>query len=64
MIDTIQGMQTIQERVETIAQTILTLSEHTQQIGDIIGTVNDIADQSKLLALNASIEAARAGERG
>jgi methyl-accepting chemotaxis protein len=40
------------------------LSERTQQIGEIIETVNAIADQSKLLALNASIEAARAGEEG
>jgi methyl-accepting chemotaxis protein len=62
--DTIQGMQAIQQRVENIAHTILALSERTQQIGEIIGTVNDIADQSKLLALNASIEAARAGEDG
>ena len=47
-----------------IAETILALSEQTQQIGDIIATVNDIADQSNLLALNAAIEAARAGEAG
>jgi methyl-accepting chemotaxis protein len=42
----------------------LSLSERTQQIGEIINTVNAIADQSKLLVLNASIEAARAGEEG
>ncbi len=58
------GMQTIRERVNDIAETILSLSERSQQIGEIIETVNDIADQSKLLALNASIEAARAGEEG
>ena len=40
------------------------LSERTQQIGEIIDAVNALADQSKLLALNASIEAARAGEEG
>ncbi len=62
--DTIHGMQAIQAQVEAIAENILALSERTQQIGDIIETVNDIADQSKLLALNASIEAARAGEEG
>ncbi len=59
-----EGMRVIRTRVESIAQTILMLSKHTQQIGEIITTVNDIADQSKLLALNASIEAARAGEEG
>ena len=47
-----------------IAETILNLSEQTQQIGEIIATVNDIADQSNLLALNAAIEAARAGDAG
>lgn len=60
----IDGMRTIQERVEGIAENILVLSERTQQIGEIIETVNALADQSKLLALNASIEAARAGEEG
>ena len=59
-----QGMEVIRDRVETISHTISALSEHTQQIGDIISTVNEIAEQSKLLALNASIEAARAGEFG
>lgn len=58
------GMQTIREQVDSIARTILMLSERTQQIGEIIETVNGLADQSKLLALNASIEAARAGEEG
>ncbi|MCU0513732.1 MAG: methyl-accepting chemotaxis protein, partial [Anaerolineae bacterium] len=62
--DTIHGMQSIRERVQSIAENILLLSGHTQQIGDIINTVNAIADQSKLLALNASIEAARAGQEG
>jgi methyl-accepting chemotaxis protein len=60
----VAGMFSIQERVTEIATTILALSERTQQIGEIINTVNEIADQSKLLALNASIEAARAGEEG
>ncbi|HEX2620155.1 MAG TPA: methyl-accepting chemotaxis protein, partial [Phototrophicaceae bacterium] len=62
--DTVGGMQFIRQRVENIAETILSLSERTQQIGEIINTVNAIADQSKLLALNASIEAARAGDEG
>ena len=62
--DSMEGMTTIRQRVEDIARTILALSERTQQIGDIIEAVNALADQSKLLALNASIEAARAGEEG
>jgi PAS domain S-box-containing protein len=62
--DTVNGMDMIRQRVHGIAETILLLSEHTQQISEIIDTVNDIAEQSKLLALNASIEAARAGEEG
>jgi PAS domain S-box-containing protein len=60
----IEGMNLIRQRVEGIAETILALSKKTQQIGEIIATVNDIAEQSKLLGLNASIEAARAGKEG
>jgi methyl-accepting chemotaxis protein len=62
--DSVNGMKLIRQRVESIAENILMLSERTQQIGEIIETVNEIAAQSKLLALNASIEAARAGEDG
>jgi methyl-accepting chemotaxis protein len=62
--DTISGMLAIQQRVERIAETILNLSDHSQHIGEIISTVSALADQSKLLALNASIEAARAGDEG
>jgi methyl-accepting chemotaxis protein len=58
------GMGTIREQVQSIADNILALSEQSQQIGEIIATVNDLADQSNLLALNAAIEAARAGEQG
>ncbi|MBZ0276936.1 MAG: hypothetical protein K8I60_12370, partial [Anaerolineae bacterium] len=61
---TISGMELIRRRVEDIADNILVLSEHTQQIGEIIATVNSLADQSRMLALNASVEAARAGEEG
>ena len=61
---TVEGMNQIKEKVEGIAENILALSEQTQQIGEIIATVNDIASQSNLLALNASVEAARAGEHG
>lgn len=58
------GMKSIRERVEGIAQTILALSEQTQQIGEITAVVTNLAQQSKMLALNASIEAAKAGEAG
>ena len=58
------GMQEIRAKVENIAQNILSLSEQTQQIGEIIATVTDIADQSNILAINAAIEAAKAGEQG
>lgn len=58
------AMDEIRDKVGSIAQGILALSEQTQQIGDITTTVNDLADQSNMLALNASIEAAKAGEQG
>ncbi len=61
---TVVGMETIQRQVSDIAKSILALSERTQQIGQIISAVEEIADQSRLLALNASIEAARAGNEG
>lgn len=60
----LESMGEIKERVESIAENILDLSGQTQQIGEITATVNDIASQSNLLALNASVEAARAGEHG
>jgi methyl-accepting chemotaxis protein len=62
--DTVNGMGQIRTRVESIAQTILMLSEQAQAISSIITTVSELADQSNLLALNAAIEAARAGEQG
>lgn len=58
------AMEEIRERVDGIASEIAALSARTQQIGDITATVNELADRSKLLALNAGIEAARAGEHG
>ena len=62
--EVIQVMGLINARVESIAENILALSEQTQQIGEIIASVSDIAAQSNMLALNASVEAARAGEQG
>jgi methyl-accepting chemotaxis protein len=58
------AMDQIRQRVDAIARDILTLSQQGQQIADIIATVNDVADQSNILALNAGIEAAKAGEQG
>ncbi|RZA26097.1 MAG: methyl-accepting chemotaxis protein [Proteobacteria bacterium] len=67
-IDAVQNtnrtMIAIREQVEAVAEKIVTLSERTQAIGEIIATVTDIAEQSNLLALNAAIEAAAAGEQG
>ncbi|MHB0972398.1 MAG: HAMP domain-containing methyl-accepting chemotaxis protein [Thermoanaerobaculia bacterium] len=60
----IRGMQRIQEQMESIAGSIVRLSEQSQAIGEIIASVNDLAEQSNLLAVNAAIEAARAGDQG
>jgi len=62
--DTVKGAQEAKARMETIAERILQLSEQGQAIGEIIATVNDLAEQSNLLAVNAAIEAAKAGETG
>jgi len=62
--ESIEGIQEIREQMEMIADSIVRLSEQSQAIGDIIATVNDLSEQSNLLAVNASIEAARAGEQG
>lgn len=60
----IEGMKSVREKVQTIATSILALSNQTQQVGEITAVVNSLAQQSKMLALNASIEAAKAGEAG
>lgn len=62
--DSVKGMQETKARMEAIAERILTLSQQGQAIGEIIASVNDLAEQSNLLAVNAAIEAAKAGEAG
>lgn len=62
--ESIDGMKRIASVVNTSAETVRKLGKSGDQIGDIIGVIDDIADQTNLLALNAAIEAARAGEQG
>lgn len=62
--ESITMMNKIREQIESVAESIIKLSEQSQAIGEIISTVNDLADQSNLLAVNAAIEAAKAGEQG
>ncbi len=62
--ESVAAMEKLSEQVKAIALAITDLNEQTLQIGDIISTVKDVAEQSNLLALNASIEAAKAGDQG
>lgn len=62
--ETLRGMEQIADKVRESAQTVEALGARSDQIGAIVGTIEDIADQTNLLALNAAIEAARAGEQG
>jgi methyl-accepting chemotaxis protein len=62
--ETITGMQSIANHVRETSEIIDSLGVRSEQIGQIIETISDIADQTNLLALNAAIEAARAGEQG
>src|SRR5208283_131969 len=62
--DTRLRINIIREQMDSIRETVLELSERAQAIENIMSTVQDLADQSHLLAVNASIEAARAGEYG
>lgn len=62
--NTIQGMDRIASRVQETARSVENLGARSDQIGQIVGTIENIAKQTNLLALNAAIEAARAGEQG
>src|SRR5580704_835643 len=62
--DTLSKMRAIADSVGQTAKKVQELGKSSNQIGEIIGVIDDIADQTNLLALNAAIEAARAGEQG
>ncbi len=62
--ETITGMDTIREQIQQTSKRIKRLGESTQEIGDIVGLINGIAEQTNVLALNAAIQAASAGGAG
>ena len=64
VMESVNIMNTIAVQVQESAATVGNLGHRSEQIGEIVGTIEDIADQTNLLALNAAIEAARAGEQG
>ena len=61
---TVDGMQKIMNAMETVSERVTHLGNRSKEIGKIVATIDDIAAQTNLLALNAAIEAARAGEQG
>jgi twitching motility protein PilJ len=61
---TIEGMNTIRETIQDTSKRIKRLGESSQEIGNIVELINDIAEQTNILALNASIQASMAGEAG
>lgn len=62
--DTIAGMDSIREQIQETSKRIKRLGESSQEIGEIVGLIDDIADQTNILSLNAAIQAAMAGESG
>lgn len=61
---TLEGMNTINTQMQAIAESIIALSEQSQNISELIESVDDISEQSNILAVNAAIEAAKAGDQG
>ena len=61
---TIQGMEGIREQIQDTSKRLKRLGESSQEVGDIVGLITDIADQTNILALNAAIQAAMAGDAG
>ena len=61
---TIHGMNVIREHIQDTSKRIKRLGESSQEIGDIVALINDIADQTNILALNAAIQASAAGDAG
>ena len=62
--DTIVGMDTIRGQIQETSKRIKRLGESSQEIGDIVSLINDIADQTNILSLNAAIQASMAGDAG
>jgi methyl-accepting chemotaxis protein len=62
--ETMAAFEKIQNQMSVVAESINRLNDQTQAVHDIMATVNDLAEQSNLLSVNASIEAAKAGDQG